>query len=143
VCNVLGLTNPTKALYGLDDDEKMNLTIGKGHSRGRGGAQFQNLVNESGLYSLIFQSRKPEAHAFRKWVTSELLPVVRKTGKYAPSKVENDCPYTQPDLLLPEQPAYCQATPEWLLNMMNDVCCVEDTELRRRIVSKLMAVSRI
>ncbi len=41
-----------------------------------------NLVNESGLYNLIFQSRKPEAKAFRKWVTSEVLPSIRKTGSY-------------------------------------------------------------
>ena len=40
------------------------------------------IVRESGLYNLIFQSRKPEAKAFRKWVTSEVLPSIRKTGRY-------------------------------------------------------------
>lgn len=44
------------------------------------------IVNESGLYNLIFQSRKPEAKAFRKWVTSEVLPTIRKTGRYEPGK---------------------------------------------------------
>lgn len=44
------------------------------------------LVNESGLYNLIFQSRKPEAKAFRKWVTAEVLPTIRKTGRYEMNK---------------------------------------------------------
>ena len=53
-----------------------------------------NIVNESGLYNLIFQSRKPEAKAFRKWVTSEVLPAIRRTGRYelkksAPAKTHN------------------------------------------------------
>ena len=49
------------------------------------------LVNESGLYNLIFQSRKPEAKAFRKWVTSEVLPSIRKTGRYELRKTKQGC----------------------------------------------------
>lgn len=47
-----------------------------------GGSQRMSVVSESGLYALVFKSRKPEAQAFRKWVTSEVLPTIRKTGAY-------------------------------------------------------------
>ena len=79
VCDVLKLENVTKALYALDEDEKDTLTIGKGIQRGN--PNF-NAISESGLYSLIFRSRKPEARRFRKWVTSEVLPSLRKHGQY-------------------------------------------------------------
>lgn len=82
VCDVLEIQNPTDALKSLEEDERMTLDNTEGHSGKRGGAQFFNVVNESGLYALIFKSRKPEAKAFRKWVTSEVLPALRKTGTY-------------------------------------------------------------
>lgn len=74
VCDILELTNPTMALESLDEDERAKEYLGR-----QGEA---NIVNESGLYALIFKSRKPEAKAFRKWVTSEVLPAIRKTGHY-------------------------------------------------------------
>ena len=77
VCNILGLDQPTRALDGLEEDEKLTLPIVRA-----GQKRVVNLINESGLYSLIFKSRKPEAKAFRKWVTSEVLPSIRKTGTY-------------------------------------------------------------
>ena len=60
VCKVLGLNNVSRALNSLDNDEKMTLTISKGHSGQRGGAQFMYIISESGLYSLVFKSRKDE-----------------------------------------------------------------------------------
>lgn len=77
VCDILELDNVTKALYPLDDDEKLTLPVVRS-----GQTREMNFVNESGLYSLIFQSRKPEAKKFKKWVTSEVLPSIRKTGGY-------------------------------------------------------------
>lgn len=77
ICAALALANPRKAVADLDDDEK-GVTI----SDTLGGRQEMNVVSESGMYSLIFRSRKPEAKRFRKWVTSEVLPSLRKTGKY-------------------------------------------------------------
>ena len=77
VCDILGLTNSRKATAGLDDEEK-GVTI----SDTPGGQQSLTIINESGLYSLIMQSRKPEAKAFKKWVTSEVLPSIRKYGYY-------------------------------------------------------------
>jgi len=76
VCDVLELSNTTEALKALDDDEKSTLRITEG------GGPARNTISESGLYSLIFRSRKPEARRFRKWVTGEVLPSLRKHGRY-------------------------------------------------------------
>lgn len=77
VCASLGLINSRKALSSLDEDEKGVTT-----SDTLGGAQKINIVNESGIYALVFKSRKPCAKAFRKWVTSEVLPAIRRTGSF-------------------------------------------------------------
>lgn len=77
VCQILDLENPTKTVARLDDDERALTTI-QGNNREREA----NIVNECGLYSLIFTSRKPEAKAFRRWVTHEVLPSIRRTGRY-------------------------------------------------------------
>lgn len=87
VCDRLGLTNSRKALQSLDDDEK-GVTIGYT----LGGNQRVSVVNESGLYSLVFQSRKPGAKKFRKWVTMEVLPSIRRTGSYSVKPVRNRLP---------------------------------------------------
>jgi len=75
VCNILELSNPRMAIKGLDDDEKSTVRITYGGPE-------RNAINESGLYTLIVRSNKPEAKKFRKWVTSEVLPAIRKTGRY-------------------------------------------------------------
>ena len=77
VCNVLGLTNSRMALEALDEDEK---GVSKVYTLG--GEQDMNIISESGLYALIMRSNKPEAKRFRKWVTGEVLPTLRKTGHY-------------------------------------------------------------
>lgn len=74
VCDVLGHTNPSVAIQMLDNDERTKKSLGR-----QGEAWF---VNESGLYNLIFRSNKSEAKVFRKWVTSEVLPALRRTGRY-------------------------------------------------------------
>lgn len=85
VCDVLGLEkNVTKALETLDPDERNTLTISKGIP----GNPNVNIVSESGLYALVFKSRKPEAKAFRKWVTSEVLPAIRRSGGYIAARAE-------------------------------------------------------
>lgn len=80
VCDVLEHTNPRKAVDRLDVDEKGVTT-----SYTLGGPQTVNVISESGLYALIFTSRKSQARIFRRWVTSEVLPAIRKTGFYAQS----------------------------------------------------------
>ncbi|MCG0996815.1 Bro-N domain-containing protein [Acetobacter persici] len=78
VCDVLEIGNPTMAARRLDNDEKGVNTI-----ETLGGQQDASIINESGLYTLILTSRKAEAKRFRKWVTAEVLPSIRKTGSYA------------------------------------------------------------
>lgn len=79
VCAVLGLDNVTMALKRLDADEQALISI-EGFSRGNDQV---NVINESGLYSLTLTSRKPNAKRFKRWVTSEVLPTIRKTGSYS------------------------------------------------------------
>lgn len=77
VCNALGIENNRNATARLDDDEKGVRTMDT-----PSGQQELTIINESGLYSLILGSRKPEAKRFKKWVTAEVLPAIRKTGSY-------------------------------------------------------------
>jgi prophage antirepressor-like protein len=78
VCAALDLGNTWMTLERLDDDEKSTASIPTA-----GGAQSVTTVNEPGLYSLIFGSRKPDARAFKRWVTHEVLPAIRRTGSYS------------------------------------------------------------
>lgn len=77
-CRELEIANPRDAASRLDDDEKD--TVGITDAIGR--KRRTTIINESGLYSLIMSSRKPAARRFKKWVTSEVLPTIRKTGGY-------------------------------------------------------------
>ncbi|HDR8064436.1 MULTISPECIES: BRO family protein [Bacillus] len=74
VCDVLEIQNTSDALKRLDEDERASFNLGR-----QGNA---NVINESGLYSLILASRKPQAKAFKKWITSEVLPSIRRDGGY-------------------------------------------------------------
>lgn len=75
VCAATLHSNPTVAVSTLDAEEKAKLNLD---------GKVTNVISESGLYALVLKSRKPEAKAFRKWVTSEVLPAIRKNG---------GCPY--------------------------------------------------
>ncbi len=77
VCVVLEHSDPSKAVARLDDDEKGATIV-----RTLGGDQTMIVVTESGLYNLVFTSRKPEAKAFRRWVTGTVLPTLRRTGRF-------------------------------------------------------------
>lgn len=76
VCRALEHSNVSRAMERLDDDEKANFKLGL-----PGGDT--NCVNEPGLYSLVLGSRKPEAKAFKRWITHEVLPAIRETGSYS------------------------------------------------------------
>ena len=80
VCKALDIENNRKATNRLDDDEK-----GVTSSDTLGGKQKLTIVNEAGLYSLVLGSRKPEAKAFKRWITHEVLPTIRRTGGYVNS----------------------------------------------------------
>jgi len=78
VCECLDLKNVSQSISSLDDDEKGDITINDVAGR----PNKCLTVNESGLYALIGKSRKDSAKRFRKWVTGEVLPAIRKTGRY-------------------------------------------------------------
>lgn len=84
VCECLELTDVSKTISLLDDDEKGTNSI-----RTPGGEQQMLVVSEPGLYSLILRSRKPEAKAFKRWVTHEVIPSIRKTGGYLMAKPDD------------------------------------------------------
>lgn len=94
VCDLLGLVNSRKSLQALDEDEK---GVTNGYTLG--GNQELTIINESGLYHLIFISRKPEAKAIRRWVTGTVLPSIRRTGSYS---VSNERPESTNRLPLPK-----------------------------------------
>ena len=85
VCNALEIKNNRDALARLDEDEK-----GVVLTDTLGGKQSLAIVNEYGLYSLVLTSRKPEAKAFKRWITHEVLPSIRKSGMYGtPQTIED------------------------------------------------------
>lgn len=79
VCNILGLTNPRKAVSVLDEEDTKGVTI----SDTLGGPQNMNVVNEAGLYELIIRSRKPDAKKFKRWIMHDVIPQVIRTGTYS------------------------------------------------------------
>jgi len=89
VCGVLDIVDTNKSVQNLDDDEKGTTKV-----LTPGGEQSMIIINEPGLYTLILRSNKPEAKPFRKWVTTEVLPSIRKTGSYA-------MPDHEPETLIP------------------------------------------
>lgn len=102
VCRVLEIANTTQAVQRLDEDEVTLCQIEGSHRP-------TNLVSESGLYALVIRSDKPAARRFRKWITAEVLPAIRRTGRYdplpaaAPVQTEGDIagiPYREAELWL-------------------------------------------
>ena len=84
ICGVLELGNVSQAVERLDNDEKGICKVDT-----PGGMQDMTVINESGIYALILRSNKPEAEKFRKWITSEVLPAIRKRGAYmTPQKIK-------------------------------------------------------
>lgn len=86
VAEVLGYKNPRKALLDHVDEEDKGVT----KCDTLGGSQEMTVINESGFYSLVLRSKLPGAKKFRRWVTSEVLPQIRKTGGYVPISEEDD-----------------------------------------------------
>lgn len=78
ICRALDISNPSKVAQRLDEDERTKLELGRQGET--------NFITESGLYAVILRSDKPNAKKFRKWVTAEVLPSIRKTGSYGMPK---------------------------------------------------------
>lgn len=94
VCKVLELSSPHKVADRLEADEK-----GRNLIPTLGGMQEMTTVNESGLYAVILRSDKPQAKPFRRWVTSEVLPSIRKHGAYMTDQTLEQA-LTSPDFLI-------------------------------------------
>lgn len=91
VSEILGYRNAPDMTRSLDDDEAATHNLRIRSDNGVEQSREVTIINESGLYSAILKSRKPEAKAFKKWVTSEVLPSIRRTGSYS---VETTFPTT-------------------------------------------------
>lgn len=100
VCDAIGLLNSRKAMRGIQPSER-GVTICDTH----GGPQRFSVLTEAGLYAMIFKSRKEHAKRFQRWVTKDVLPSIRKTGKYV---AETAAP--QPALPAPAAPPAARAT---------------------------------
>ena len=103
VCKALELEKTNRALSRLDDDEKGAHSVST-----PGGRQRMSIISESGLYSLILGSRKPEAKAFKRWITHEVIPSIRKHGAY------------MTDSLLNALEAHPEAVPEYLNRLRSE-----------------------
>lgn len=94
VCRVLEIEKYRDAVARLDEDERGSVLVDT-----LGGPQQMATISESGLYSLVFRSRKPEARAFSKWVRAEVLPTLRRTGTYTmPNAAPRSGRYAMPDI---------------------------------------------
>ncbi|GCD60236.1 prophage antirepressor [Acetobacter pasteurianus NBRC 3280] len=94
ICDVLGISNPRHAVTRLDDDEYMLVLL-----QTAGGPQEAYIVNESGAYHLTFIATKPVAKRFRRWVTDEVLPQIRRSGEYRPDAgVQADNGASKPEI---------------------------------------------
>ena len=114
VCKALELEKTNRALSRLDDDEKGAHSVST-----PGGRQRMSIISESGLYSLILGSRKPEARAFKRWITHEVIPSIRKHGAY------------MTDSLLDALEAHSEAVPEYLNRLRSENA--RNRELNRRL----------
>ena len=84
VCKLLDLKDTSDAVSKLDDDEKSIVDFNDGIS----GKPNKTIISESGLYALVFNSKKPSAKKFRKWITKEVIPAIRKTGSFGINRLE-------------------------------------------------------
>jgi len=114
VCDILEIKNVTQAVQRLDEDERSMFNIGRQGNT--------NFINESGLYALIVRSDKKEAKPFRKWITSEVIPAIRKTGKYEEKKKT----LTQAELIL-QQAQWMVEAESRINNIENNVIGLANT----------------
>ena len=114
VCDILEIKNARDIPKRLDEDEVRRFNLGRQGET--------NFTNESGLYTLILRSDKKEAKPFRKWITSEVIPAIRKTGKYEEKKK----PLTQAELIL-QQAQWMVEAESRINNIENNVIGLANT----------------
>lgn len=126
IAKVLDYRDANNLVRILDDDEKGTHKVST-----LGGSQELLAINESGLYSAIFTSRKPEAKRFKKWVTSEVLPSIRKTGAYIGPKASEKMQLSYRLMSLQQH--------SWKL--MKNIKAETNKEIRRHLYEQLEAIS--
>lgn len=142
VCTVLGISKYRDTATRLDADERGSVELDT-----PGGMQSMTIINESGLYNVILRSDKPEAKPFRKWVTSEVLPTIRKTGSYGGVNLSNLSPELQVLINLEQQQKEQQKAIEDVnqrLDGIREIMCIHPDNWRRdcrKLLSKI-AISR-
>ena len=123
VCRALDLSDTGRAMSRLDADESTRIEIDHPQSPGKKLEVFA--VNEPGLYSLVLGSRKPEAKAFKHWITHDVIPAIRKTGSYAPTLSPAELLVAQANLLL-EQDKRMKALESNVVDMKDDIVDMND-----------------
>ena len=119
VAEVLGYAKPRNAIMvHVDDDDKKDAPI----QGNLGGTQNMTIINESGLYSLILSSKLPNAKKFKKWVTSEVLPSIRKHGLYATEELINN-----PDIMIAAFTALKEEREK--TKILNDTVAVQNQQI--------------
>lgn len=118
VCDILEMSNVTVAISRLDDDEVTKLNLGSLSGE-------VNIISESGLYSLTLSSKKPEAKPFKRWVTRDVIPTIRKTGSYTAK------PMSQIEMLAAQAQAMCE------LEKKTDMAIEQANQAKKSIDSAL------
>jgi prophage antirepressor-like protein len=133
ICEILELSNPTKAVSRLDDDERSNLKLGR-----QGNA---NVVNEFGLYNLVLGSRKPEAKQFKRWITHDVIPSIRKNGAYTVNQPQSQLEVLQGTInQLVEQERRVSEVEKKLDNISN-IMTMDSFEWRDKVNSVLKKIA--
>ena len=123
ICKILELSNPSSVIKRLDEDELTKFDLGSLSG-------ITNIINESGLYKVIFRSDKPQANQFTKWVTHDVLPSLRKTGIYSINQTPKELELKEKEIQL--------KTAEFLNNMADSILIPEYKQILNAHATKVL-----
>ena len=123
ICNILELSIPSSVIKRLDEDEVTKFDLGSLSG-------ITNIINESGLYKVIFRSDKPQANQFTKWVTHDVLPSLRKTGSYSIGQTSKELELKEKEIQL--------KTAEFLNNMADSILIPEYKQILNAHATKVL-----
>lgn len=134
VCDVLEIANSRDAVSRIPDKDKMTVGLTDSHSGQRGGARSLTIISEAGLYRLVLRSDKPAAEPFIDWVTSEVLPTIRKTGSYGNISLPQTYEEALEELLK-------RVKAERVLKEKSQKLIAENTELREKNLTQGLTIA--
>ena len=123
ICKILELSNPSSVIKRLDEDELTKFDLGSLSG-------ITNIINESGLYKVIFRSDKPQANQFTKWVTHDVLPSLRRTGSYSINQTPKELELKEKEIQL--------KTAEFLNNMADSILIPEYKQILNAHATKVL-----